>query len=873
MRKRRHQCQEKNGVPVLIGRHAVGNRNMDNDNTENNDVNLPSDLSLLDAAIYLVSAGFSVFPVFETDPHDPSTCSCSKGSNCSSPAKHPRISGGFKNATLLEADVEDWWHQWPRANIGVKTGADTGVFVLDVDPGHGGDASLATLQEEYGELPATLTQQTGSGGQHFFFNHPGGAVPNSAGKIGPGLDIRGDGGYIIVGPSRNTSGPYNVESPDGTLQRELILDAPDWLIQLVRQAPTSCSTTLASCPTTTAPGMIGPGGRNETLTSLAGTMRNRGMSQAAIFAALQAENTQRFDPPLDDAEVASIAASISSYDPAGGPCQASLPIVCLPGHSKRVTDTSVVLADLLANRGGVYTRSGMPVVARQSTPADAVELRVLKPAAMISLFEDVARLVKLNAKGEQKAAVCSEPNAKAILECEAFVNGLPIIEIVTRTPVLVERADGTLVQVTGYDAESRILASEDVVPEVPLEQAVQLLKNMLADFDFGSDADRSRALASLVTPSLVHGGLLDGRPAADVGEANDSQAGKGYRNKLICAIYNLKAKIITQGGRGGVGSIDEAFDQALINGDPFIILDNVRGKIDSKKIEAALTEDRVNARVPYHGNIDVDPRRIVFFMTSNKAELTPDLANRSSFIRIQKHPPGYEYQVFEEGDILAHVRANQALYLGAVFAVAKAWHEAGKPRTDEARHDFRAWAQSLDWIVQNIFDEAPLMDGHGEIKERVVNPAINWVRDVALAVQEHGSLNIQLRAHQLLDLIVLHGGIEIPGCDEGADIESEDARSNANRAIGRRISQFLAGTDRKVVEGYEVQRITAADTNYHETKLYRFRRLDDLTPFGGTPQPTSDDPPEGGGDFDSPACGGYPDEPMLPPAVVTVGGG
>ncbi len=90
--------------------------------------------------------------------------------------------------------------------------------------------------------------------------------------------------------------------------------------------------------------------------------------------------------------------------------------------------------------------------------------------------------------------------------------------------------------------------------------------------------------------------------------------------------------------------------------------------------------------------VEVDPRRVVVQFTSNKADITIDLANRSSCVRILKQPDGYRFREYPEGGILDHVRANQPLYLGAVFAVVKAWHVAGKPHTDTTGHDFRAWA-------------------------------------------------------------------------------------------------------------------------------------------------------------------------------------
>jgi hypothetical protein len=104
---------------------------------------------------------------------------------------------------------------WPDTGIAVRTGAESGLVVLDVDPQHGGDDTLAELLAAHGVLPITVECFTGGGGRHIYFRHPGGEVRNSAGKVGPGLDIRGDGGYVVAPPSPHPSGRRYEWSVDG----------------------------------------------------------------------------------------------------------------------------------------------------------------------------------------------------------------------------------------------------------------------------------------------------------------------------------------------------------------------------------------------------------------------------------------------------------------------------------------------------------------------------------------------------------------------------------------------------------------------------------------------------------------------------------
>ena len=94
----------------------------------------------------------------------------------------------------------------------------------------------------------------------------------------------------------------------------------------------------------------------------------------------------------------------------------------------------------------------------------------------------------------------------------------------------------------------------------------------------------------------------------------------------------------------------------------------MRGQIDSPAIESFLTEDSFLARAPHQAAVDIDPRRVILHLTSNRADITIDLANRSSCVRILKQPDGFRFRKYPEGDLLDHVRANQPRYLGAVFS-------------------------------------------------------------------------------------------------------------------------------------------------------------------------------------------------------------
>jgi hypothetical protein len=213
--------------------------------------------------------------------------------------KVPRNGNGLTGASTDTELIREWWARWPDANVGIRTGEQAGVFVLDVDVQHGGGATLKALAREHGKLPMTATVLTGGGGSHHYFRYPENGIRNSAGQLGAAVDIRGEGGYCVAPPSVHESGrPYKWMR---TLERG-IADPPGWLLAETSQNGAAPAVGEA----------IRKGERDSTLASLAGTMRRRGMDEAAILAALR-ETNKRCKPPLPGRSLERIAASVAGY--------------------------------------------------------------------------------------------------------------------------------------------------------------------------------------------------------------------------------------------------------------------------------------------------------------------------------------------------------------------------------------------------------------------------------------------------------------------------------------------------------------------------------------------------------------------------------
>lgn len=179
----------------------------------------------LSEALKLAAYGLPVFPVHSIRS---GKCTC-ENTDCGSPGKHPRSRNGFKDATTDEEKIINWWNAWPDANIGLATGKVSGVVVLDVDAKNGGIENLDLLEDKHGKLPVTLIVQTGGGGLHYYFKYPEGGLKCSAGKLAVGIDIRGDGGYVVVPPSNHQSGNEYVWQDNEPGEKELA-ECPLWII-------------------------------------------------------------------------------------------------------------------------------------------------------------------------------------------------------------------------------------------------------------------------------------------------------------------------------------------------------------------------------------------------------------------------------------------------------------------------------------------------------------------------------------------------------------------------------------------------------------------------------------------------------------------
>ncbi|MEO7178654.1 MAG: bifunctional DNA primase/polymerase [Allosphingosinicella sp.] len=271
--------------------------------------------SPLEAAFAYAACGFLVLPVVPG-------------------GKEPLNPHGSRGASSDLPTIRGWWEKWPNAGVGIATGPLSGLVVIDVDQKAEIDGE-ETLAAAGTPLPGSWQCLTGGRGRHIYLRYPAARIGCS--PLGPGVDVRGDGGFVVAPPTLHASGRQYCWDVGHHPEETALAEMPPWLVDALE---TGSARTHDSRITSGPESWIKEGQRNTALMSFAGSMRSRGMSFEAMFSALTIENERRCVPPLDRREVARIAKSAAQYHPS-----------------------------ILSSRVEVVTADALPVVALADAPA------------------------------------------------------------------------------------------------------------------------------------------------------------------------------------------------------------------------------------------------------------------------------------------------------------------------------------------------------------------------------------------------------------------------------------------------------------------------------------------------------------------------
>ena len=221
--------------------------------------------------------------------------------------KRPLTEHGFLDASTDPDTIRGWFDVADPPMVAIRTGEPSRLIVVDAD-GEEGAETLHELEQRHGALPRTASVVTPRPGQHYYLDWPGVEVPCSAGRLGPGVDVRGDGGYAIVPPSQRSDGKrYEIdeETPAAPM--------PRWLVELACRTASASSAPAPVGEWLRILGGVGEGERNTAVARISGHLLRHYIDVDLVLAIAHLVN-ERFSPPLAGREVLRTVESIAARE-------------------------------------------------------------------------------------------------------------------------------------------------------------------------------------------------------------------------------------------------------------------------------------------------------------------------------------------------------------------------------------------------------------------------------------------------------------------------------------------------------------------------------------------------------------------------------
>jgi hypothetical protein len=659
--------------------------------------------SELDAAL---EYGRSGTPVFPCNPLD----------------KKPLTPHGFKDASTDEAQIRAWWGKWPNAMIGAPTGAASGMWVVDTDKDPvkniDGEATLAQLVAQRGALPPTLTSVTPRGGRHLMFSWDGGVeIRNSESKIGPGIDVRGNGGYVCLPPSRNANGGQYRWDQSCPAQPAL---APPWLVTLAKAVKAKAWAKAALERECKAVASAQPGTRNSTLNTAAFNLfqivAGRGLDEQEVRDRLY-EAAETCGLVADDG-AASVLATIDSGGEAGRkqprtrpqpPPQSARPTIqIMDGQLLRILGETEDA--LLASGLPIFSRAGMLVepVAESMSAADGrktvvARLRELSPESFLGPAAESAAFQKYDRKRNQW--VDTDPplrHVRVILASERRWR-FPHVSGIITTPTL--RPDGSLLVDPGHDPETELYLMPGFqlppIPERPTKDqaaaALGLLTDLLREFSFKridgeqqKRLNRSVALSGLLT-AQVRGSL----PTAPMHLIRAHMAGTGKSHLVdtfaVVAIGRI-CPVIT--ALKSVEETEKRLGAIILSGVPMISLDNSVHNIGGEFLCQVAERPVVKVRILGRSETPDCEIHTAVYATGNNITFANDMVRRGLVCNLEALDERPELRKFER-NVLRQAAGNRAAYVAAGLTVMRAYLAAGAPEVCGPFGSYPEWSMMV----------------------------------------------------------------------------------------------------------------------------------------------------------------------------------
>lgn len=696
------------------------------------------------AAEYYGSLGWRVFPLYEMAG---AVCSCSKGSECTTPGKHPRVSipkgeGSVHPATSDLDQIRKWWVKWPTANIGFwLEGSKIAILDIDKNDKKDGFKGLEEIMqyEHQSKMPDTLTCKTPSGGLHLYFQFLDG-LPNKANALGPGLDIWHSGHYVILPPSNHVKGTYSWGSADP------IAPYPEWLKPKEKGVdPVTGEKRKAGRPSKERLDI----NDEEEVQRLIHALRHVNSTDRETWVSVGFALARAFDWNERGYEIYNgWAAGAHNYDekktreqykkqskviPANPITTATIfewarrdpnyqawtPTDDRPYEIKEkdanqlgvLVDIAEVIPDFPIYQRGPKLVEIIPVNQEGGVqdgaswyPKGSYILREIQADQLASRILPAKVRWMRKTKNGWRASAVSLPLCAAFLNIGNWPKALKLRAFVQH-PTL--RDDGTLLQSIGYDKKSGLFLTDFIPIKVNEKaqrgealKALAVLMHPFSEFKWtDGNISRSALLAAIITTGIRH--LFDeGVPLFAI-DAPRQGSGKSKLVKCISNLWFGRPASVTSYSNDHE-EMKKHLASMLLNGDRIVLFDNVHPtiRVNDPTLNALLTAGRITFReLGSQRMLELDSAA-TFFMTGNSLKIIGDMIRRT--IRLQIDPEGLHPmdRKFKIDPVETYILQHRVELLSAALTILIAFFNAGcpVPKGLVALASFERWSE----LVRNL---------------------------------------------------------------------------------------------------------------------------------------------------------------------------
>ena len=592
--------------------------------------------------------------------------------------KTPILKAWQDRATTDEEKAQAMWNDHPTAGIGIACGRESNLVVIDIDPRHNGNEGLATLVSRYGPLPQTVTVKTGGGGTQLYFAHPGtGKIRNKA-KLDKvdGVDVRGDGGYVVAPPSLHPSGNQYEWAGD----TENVADLPEaWAKLLTAEEPIAAEPVpngqrgkLRTLTMQFIAEGCGEGERNDRLYRAATELAGAGYSieeartklwlgaqackppiermefEAALTSAYGKPRTPWVDP--NDVELVQrdggagtsnqkpgepangVAGRRSSVAPASMPSVSNIQVIQgREGEPKTLArDIVDIAANIVEASGGFPKLCGAEIFAlndynENEIPSDK-SVRFMKTHAeffaWVRTFSDLNWPTRIN-KGTHSprptgGSVTAVSRQEMLDHLKATTR--PVFHAIECLPHVPE------IETTFYVPFNLPVGNGDC------------LREWVDRFNGDEEIDFDLFLASVLTPAW--GGPCGARPPFIFDNVRGERgSGKTKTVERLCDIYGRRITIDPDAEDWATARA-RLLDSIDVR---CVLIDNVKKKLSGASLESMMTSPTIDGKKMYVGQA-WRPNRLTFFVTANTPSLGEDIADRSVIIHVGSPVHGNDWE-------------------------------------------------------------------------------------------------------------------------------------------------------------------------------------------------------------------------------------